>query len=162
MTREAPFFFFLSSLPISVKSNATCLSPSLLSCCAQHAASGLFSWSMEHFAFASRQFASKIMDLSVRFIFTFFANILPCARAKRLLLCSEGDEDIRCDDRKHAPRKFRGCGLEQHSIIAAPIYDSIITTPVHDTPGNRYLVSINSCILAVSYTHLTLPTNREV
>ena len=33
-----------------------------------HAASGLFSWSMELLAFASRQFAPKMVDLSVRFI----------------------------------------------------------------------------------------------
>ena len=33
-----------------------------------HAAPGLFSWSMELLAFATRQFAPKIVDLSVRFI----------------------------------------------------------------------------------------------
>ena len=47
---------------------------SVLSISYMHAASGLFSWSMELLAFASRQFAPKIVDLSVRFIrFFFFA-----------------------------------------------------------------------------------------
>ena len=37
-----------------------------------NAASGLFPWSKELLAFVSRQFAPKIMDLSVRFIRIFF------------------------------------------------------------------------------------------
>ena len=36
-----------------------------------HAASGLLSWSIELLAFASRQFAPRIVDLSVRFIHLF-------------------------------------------------------------------------------------------
>ena len=43
-------------------------SPSFLCISYMHAASGLSSRSMELLAFASRQFASKIVDLSVRFI----------------------------------------------------------------------------------------------
>ena len=41
-----------------------------------HAASGLFSWSMEILAFASRQFAPKIVDLSVRSIRILFYSLV--------------------------------------------------------------------------------------
>ena len=47
----------------------------------KHTASGLLSWSMELLAFASRQFAPKIVDLSVRHIR--IGSILPCERAYR-------------------------------------------------------------------------------
>ena len=41
-----------------------------------HAASGLFSWSMELLEYASRQFALKFMDLSVRFVRILFCIFL--------------------------------------------------------------------------------------
>ena len=49
----------------------------LFSCISyMHAASGLLSWSMELLEYASRQFALKFMDLSVRFVRILFCIFL--------------------------------------------------------------------------------------
>ena len=52
----------------------TALSLRALSISSMHAASGLFSWTMELLAFASRQFSPETMDLSVRFIRSHFGR----------------------------------------------------------------------------------------
>ena len=52
---------------------------SVLSISSMHAASGLFSWTMELVAFASREFAPKTMDVSFRFVHSH--SVLPCERA---------------------------------------------------------------------------------
>ena len=51
-------------------------SPFILCISYIYAASGLLSWSMELLAFASRQFAPKIVNLSVRFIRNVFYSSL--------------------------------------------------------------------------------------
>ena len=57
------------SLPISTRYVLHCsFSPPVRYFPYVHAASGLLSWSMELLAFARRQFAPKIVDVSVRFI----------------------------------------------------------------------------------------------
>ena len=50
----------------------TLLFLSVLSTSSTHAASGLFWWTMELLAFASRLLARKTIDLSVRFIHSHF------------------------------------------------------------------------------------------
>ena len=48
-----------------------------------HAASGLFSWSMELLAFASRLFAPKMLEHLLMLLHLSFRSILPCERAYR-------------------------------------------------------------------------------
>ena len=48
-----------------------------------HAASGLFAWRAEPLTFASRQFATKIVDLSVRFTRFIVYNYSLCAKRLR-------------------------------------------------------------------------------
>ena len=54
---------------------------SVLSISSMHRASGLFSWTMELLTFASRQFAPKTMDLSVRFIYSQFVQFFLVSEA---------------------------------------------------------------------------------
>ena len=58
---------------------------SVLSISSMHSASGLLSWTMELLAFASRQFAPKTMDLSVRFSHSQFVPRLACEGARSAL-----------------------------------------------------------------------------
>ena len=69
----------LPLVSISIRLCLTAFSPSFSCISYMHAASGLVSWSMERLAFATRQFAPKIVKLLVRFIR--MCSILPSERA---------------------------------------------------------------------------------
>ena len=76
------FFGVYFVFSISIRSNAVLLSlrPFYF---AQPAASGEYSWSMELLAFATRQFAPKTMDLSVRFTHIFVLFFFVSERSGR-------------------------------------------------------------------------------
>ena len=86
---------------------------------------------------------------------------LPCAR-----LCDDFIQIPRADDPSYVERLLDAC--QKHKIeYVIPLTDpEVDTLNVHraafEAQGITVCISPSEAVTAVSYTHLTLPTNREV